>query len=388
MTEVNKQEFSSIHLLALIVKHKYFVFGFTLLSTLIAVIVAFLVLKNEYKSTVNVVPPQQQDGLQGAMSAISSTLRDIGLSKLTGKSASDNYSFIVILMSRTVMDSIINEFDLINVYKVDDGLMSEARKELENNLEITYEKDGNYFISVWDKDPVRAAQIANRIVEIANNIAIRIFREEVKLNKENMEARLRNTDSTIKAIADTLQKFSKRTLLFSPTEQAKSITQALSDLKAEEIKYDILYQYYKNIYGANDYLTQSIATIKEETSKKVEQSKNLPGFAGNFAITDAAQEGIEFLRLYTEFETYSKVKAFLLPIVEQNRIDEVKNIKNLIVLDPATPADKKDRPKRSLIIAGTFLGSFFLVILLLALIYAIKDTKEKLKKLDAPENNQ
>jgi len=383
MTEVNKQEFSSIHLLALIVKHKYFVFGFTLLSTLVAVIISFFVLKNEYKSTVNVVPPQQQDGLQGAMTAISSTLRDIGLSKLTGKSASDNYSFIVILMSRTVMDSIINEFDLINVYKVDDGLLSEAREELENNLEITYEKDGNYFISVWDKDPVRAARMANRIVEIANNIAIRIFREEVKLNKENMEARLRNTDSTIKAIADTLQKFSKRTLLFSPTEQAKSITQALSDLKAEEIKYDILYQYYKNIYGANDYLTQSIATIKEETAKKVEQSKNLPGFAGNFAITDAAQEGIEFLRLYTEFETYSKVKAFLLPIVEQNRIDEVKNIKNLIVLDPATPADKKDRPKRSLIIAGTFLGSFFLVILLLALIYAIKDTKEKLKKLDA-----
>lgn len=383
MTEGNKQEFSSIHLLALIVKHKYFVFGFTILSTLVAVIISFFVLKNEYKSTVNVVPPQQQDGLQGAMSAISSTLRDIGLSKLTGKSASDNYSFIVILMSRTVMDSIINEFDLINVYNVDDGLMSEAREELEKNLEITYEKDGNYFISVWDKDPIRAARMANRIVEIANNTAIRIFREEVKLNKENMEARLRNTDSTIKSIADTLQKFSKRTLLFSPTEQAKSITQALSDLKAEEIKYDILYQYYKNIYGADDYLTKSIATLKEETSKKVEQSKSLPGFAGNFAITDAAEEGIEFLRLYTEFETYSKVKAFLLPIVEQNRIDEVKNIKNLIVLDPATPADKKDRPKRSLIIAGTFLGSFFLVVLLLALIYAIKDTKEKLKKLDA-----
>ncbi len=148
MQEEKQQDFSSIYLVALIVKHKYFVFGFTLLATITSLIIAFFILENEYKSTVNVVPPQQQDGLQGAMTAISSTLRDIGLSKLTGKSGSNDYNFMVILMSRTVMDSIINEFDLINVYKIKDGLMSEARKELENNLEITYEKDGNYFISV------------------------------------------------------------------------------------------------------------------------------------------------------------------------------------------------------------------------------------------------
>ncbi len=225
--------------------------------------------------------------------------------------------------------------------------------------------------------------MANRIVDIANNLAIKVFREEVKLNKENMEKRLVSTDSIISAIADTLQRFSKRTLLFAPTEQAKSVTQALSDLKAEEIKYDILLQYYKSFYGEKDYLTQSIATLKEETSKKVNQTKLTPGFAGNFSIANAAQEGIEFMRLYTEFETYSKVKAFLLPLVEQHRIDEIKKIKNLIVLDPATPADKKDRPKRALIIVGTFLGSFFLSVLIIAIIYVIRDTKVKIKELNA-----
>ena len=258
----------------------------------------------------------------------------------------------------------------------------DARLLLEENIEINYEKDGNYFISVWDKDPNRAAKMANRLVEIANQTAIRVFREEIRLNKENMDARLRATDSTIKSIADTLERFSKRTLLFSPEEQVASVSKILSDLKSEEIKYDIIYEYYSNLYGANDYLTKSIAKLKEETSKKVSESKTEPGFAGNFPINETGKEGIEYMRLFTEFETYSKVKAFLLPAMEQTKMDEIKGIKNLIVIDEAVPAEKKDRPRRSFIVAGTMVGSFVLSILIIVVIYILREVRQQLKSIN------
>jgi len=328
------------------------------------------------------VPPQSQDGLQGSLAAISSTLKDIGLSKLAGKGASENYSFIVILMSRSVLDSLIREFDLIKIYKAKNNSINEARLLLEENLEISYEKDGNYFISIWDKDPKRSAAMANRIIEIANDVAIRVYREEVRLNMENMETRIHSTDSVINAIADTLERFSKRTLLYSPTDQAGAISKALSDLKSEEIKYDIIYEYYKNLYGENDYMTQSVQSIKNETRKKLVESQNKPGFAGNFAISDAAEEGIEFMRLYTEFETYSKVRAFILPMMEQTKLDETKKIRNLIVVDPATPAEKKDRPKRSLIIVSTIIGTFILAIFIIVIVYSYRNAREKLAKLN------
>jgi uncharacterized protein involved in exopolysaccharide biosynthesis len=376
------ENFSSIHILALILRHKYFIIITVILATTTAGLIAFKYLQNQYKSTVNVVPPQSSSGMDGTMGMISSTLKDIGLNKLAGKAGgADSYNFMVILMSRSVLDSLIYEFDLVKTYNIKDSSISDTRKELESRIEISFEKDGNYFISVWDENKELAPKIANRMVDIANAVAIRIFREEVKLNRENMEKRLKSTDSTIHAIADTIENFSRRTLIFSPTEQASSMSKALSDLKSEEMKYDIMHEYYKSIYGENDYMTQAVQNIRNQTAIKVKESIDNPGFAGNFAIKDAAEEGIEFLRLYTEFETFSKVKAFMLPMMEQTRMDEAKKIKNLIVVDKAVPAEKKDRPKRSLIVAGTFLGSFIFSIFMILMFYSVSSLKIKLKQL-------
>jgi capsule polysaccharide export protein KpsE/RkpR len=197
-----------------------------------------------------------------------------------------------------------------------------------------------------------------------------------------MEKRLLSTDSTIHAIADTIEKFSRRTMIFSPTDQAASITKALSDLKAEAMKYDIMHEYYKSIYGENDYMTQAIQNIKNQSELKVKESTNNPGFAGNFAIKDAAEEGIEFLRLYTEFETFSKVKAFILPMMEQTKMDEAKKIKNLIIVDRAVAPEKKDKPKRSLIVAGTFLGSFIFSFFIVLMFYTVRSLKTKVKAIN------
>jgi capsule polysaccharide export protein KpsE/RkpR len=375
-----KEEFSTLHFLAFLIKHKWFIIIFTVVVTGAAVWISLLI-PNQYLSTANLVPPQSNDSFMGgAMGALSSTLRDFGLTKLTGQSG-EGYSFIVILQSRSVMDTIIKEFDLASVYDIPDTMMSKIRKTFSQNLDITYEKEGNYFINVLDEDPNRAANIANRIGEIANEIATKLYNEEAAFNLTFMNKQIKNIDSTIKFLADTLESFSRRTLIFSPTDQAASISKALSDLKAEEIKNEIAYEYYKSYLGENDHLTQSIKTLKEQTQAKVAEITTKPGFAGNFTIESAAEEGIEFMRLFTEFETYSKVKAYLLPMIEKARLDEIKKVKNLFVLDEAVPADRKEKPKRMLIVAGAFVGSFIFSIFILVIINSISSVRKQLKHL-------
>jgi capsular polysaccharide biosynthesis protein len=379
--EIKKEdEFSSLYIYAMLLKHKYWIISITILSTLISGFIAFTYLENEYKSTINVVPPQNTgNAMDNAIGSISGALKDIGLTKLGG-SGGESYSFIVVLTSRTVMDSIINEFDLPKVYDIPAKEMSLVRQKFEENLEVNYERDGNYFISVWDKDKDRAANMANRYVEIANSLAIKIYREEVAINKRNMEERMNSTDSVIKAITDTLQKFSRRTQMFYPTEQASALSKSLAEMKSEEIKYDMVYDYYVNLYGKDDYTTQSVLGMKEKMAQKISEAMTKPGFAGNFTLDNAAKEGIEFMRLYAELETYSKVKAFMMPMIEKNKLDETKKMKNLIVLDKAIPADRKDRPKRSLIVAGSAFGTFALTIFIILIINSLKSFNRKLKQ--------
>lgn len=66
------------------------------------------------------------------------------------------------------------------------------------------------------------------------------------------------------------------------------------------------------------------------------------------------------MKLYTEYEAMSKVKAFLMPMLEQAKLDEIREAPMMYVLDYAKPAFKKSRPKRLTIAAGTSIGVFVL----------------------------
>lgn len=383
--EVQKdEEFNTVIIYAMLFRHKWLIIAITLITAIVAAIVSLLFLENEYKSTTNVVPPKTSGSLMdNAMGSISGALKDIGLTKLGGSGGGSDYDFIVILESRTIKDSIIKEFNLPKVYDIPDTMMSLVREKFEENIEINYEREGNYTISFWDTDKQRAADMTNRYIELANELALKVYREEVALNKKNMEDQLSTTDSTIKVISDTLQKFSKRTMMFYPTEQAGALSKSLAELKSEEIKYEMFYDYYKRLYGEDDYITQSVQGLKEGMTNKIKEVKTQPGFAGNFPLDEAAAEGIEFMRLYTELEIYTKVKAFLLPMVEKNKLDEIKKMKNLIVLDRAIVADRKDRPKRSLIVAGSALGAFSLTIFIILIANSIRNLKIKINKVSA-----
>lgn len=380
-----EEEFNSIVIYALLWRHRSLILSVTLLSAVVSVVISLFFIDNEYKSTTNVVPPQTSSSLmESAMGSVSGALKDIGLTKLGGSSG-NNYDFIVILESRVVLDSIIEEFQLDKVYDIPLSKKSLIYEELIYNLEINYEREGNYLISVWDKDQQRAADMANRIVELANSIALKLYREEVAMNKKNMEERLTATDSTIKAISDTLEKFSRRTMMFYPTEQAGALSKSLADLKSEEIKYEMYYDYYSKLYGNDDHVTQSMKAMKEKMASKIEEVKTEPGFAGNFSLNDAAGEGIEFMRLYTELEIYTKVKAFILPMIEKNKLDETKAMKNLMIIDYAIPADKKDRPKRSLIVAGSTFGAFALTLFIILIINSMRSLGKKIENVSVKE---
>ncbi len=375
-----EKNFDGMYLTALLFKYKKVIIATIIASAIISTAVAFL-LPIWYTASTNVVPPQtSMTGLEGAMGSISSTLRDIGLARVGGSSSS-GYSLTVILLSRSVKDSMIKKYDLRKVYKMENDKYEDLLKEFESNLDVTYDKEGNYVISITDRDPIRAAQMANDYVQIANHFAAELFKKESNFNRLYMEQRVKSIDSTISALSNQLGTLSQQSLMFSPQEQARAVSQAIVELKAQVYQTEIEYDLLRTTFGENDALTQVKKKILEETRKKLNEAMNKPGFAGNFKIDESGRIGIEFTKLLTEIEALSKAKAYLVPLYEKLRLDEVKNIKTLYVLDEAMPPTKKSKPKRVLIVAGSVLGSFVLVVLMILLVHNYIEFRNKYKNL-------
>lgn len=379
--KIPQAEFDGNYFFAFLFKKRWFIIIFSGIITIASVIYSFNT-DVYFKSTVNAVQPRSMDGgMEGMLGSLSSTLKDFGLTKLGGGGGNETYTFMVIMQSRSVIDSMIAEFNLPEVYDIPDSTMDLVRKEFTGNLMVELMKDGNYLISIWDQSPERASIMANKFVEFANLEAERIFREEIRLGREQLERRLDVTDSTIAGLTDTLETFSRKNLIFSPEDQMKTIGQSIAEMKALEINYEIMYEYYKNVYGADDPEAESIKKLLEQTRQQMTQAKNEPGYLGNFTLYEASEVGIEYMRIYTELEAYFKVKTFLVPMVEKARLDEERSVKSLIVLDEAIPAEKKDKPKRAFIVLGAAAGSSVLAIFILLVYNSYRSFRRKYNTL-------
>jgi len=367
----------SFYFWALIYKNKLFIILFTLIVTMASVVIAYK-LPVWYKSTINVVPPKSPVDSDSPVSGISSALKDFGVTKL-GSKGSDTYSFTVILNSRTVVDSIIMIYNLNKVYNLPQTSMTKIREQFINNSEISIEKDGNYTISIWDTDRNRAAKIANDYVKIANNHASKVFKTEALVNVEYLDNRIATLDTQIDLVSAKISKFSNQKFLIAPEEQAKAVSKAIVDLKSTEIQYEMMLNINKMRYGDNDSQTNTYKNLLSEIRTKINDIENKPGFAGNFSLNQTADVSLEYMKLMSQYEVFTKLKSILLPSLEKSKLDLVRNAQNVFIVDEAMAADQKDKPKRSLIILGAFISSFIFSIFLLIMFSNFSEFRKKYK---------
>jgi len=359
------QQFPTVDILRYLARFKWWLLGVVALTTLGAYLYARS-LPEYFKATINCVPPSQQmGGMGGALGGISSTLKDIGLAKLGGTSG-ETYEFITILFTRTIRDSMIQRFDLIREYAMEGEPMNDVRSELEDNLEVQYHAEGNYEISIWSQNPQKSVEMCNTFVSYANDITNRIQRQEAEKSAFYLEQRIGVIDSVLSALTDSLQRYSRDYRLFSPLDQATASAKALSETKAELLKQEAILGILEQNYGKDDPQVRSTRSLVTQLKDQYERAQTQPGFAGNFALTDAAGVGASYLRLYADFEAHTKLKAFLLPSLEQAKLDMNKTAPALLIVDQPVAPEKRDKPKRAFIAlgAGLGVGVLFLLVLL------------------------
>ncbi len=339
------------------------IYGF-LASTLIAFLIPV-----RYESTARLMPPDsnQTGGLAMAAAALSGGAGGLGgvASEMVGmKSTSD--IFVGILSSRTVQDKLIQQFDLKRLYGARG--MEDARKGLAGRTGISVDRKSQIItITVTDHDPKRAAAMGQAYVEELNRLVAELSTSSARRERIFLEERLRAVNQDLEAAEKDFSQFSSKNTAIDIKEQGKAMVEAAATLQGQYIAAQSELEGLKQIYTDNNVRVRSvrarIAELKRQLEKlggKGEQASEPSGQQADYlypSIRKLPLLGVTYADLYRRTRVQEAVFESLTKEYELAKVQEVKEIPTVKVLDPSNIPDKKSFPPRlGIMLLGTALA--------------------------------
>ena len=352
---------SIIEFLTVIVKYRWFLVLFVFIITASATLYALLSPK-WYKASASVLPAEQAD-LLGSLGGLSSLVKNFSPSKgfaaLTGPSEVDRY--IAILKSGTMINDVITKFNLKKEYEFKGRYYEDLVKEFIENVEIDVQDEGNLVLSVYDKNPKKAAEIANYMIAKLNKINTQLSVTNAKANREFVEKRYFENVNDINRLEKEMQNFQEKYGVIAVPEQLESSFEAMSKIYSDLVRKEVGVNVIRRMYGEDSPLLKQAEIEMQELRRKI-NSLN--------AGTEVSQGDVnllipfkkapslanKYLKIYKDLEIQYKILEFIQPMYEQAKVEEIRNTPSVLVLDEAGPPEKKSRPKRIYIFSGFISG--------------------------------
>ncbi len=353
-----------------IMNYRKFIFYCILFSAIVTMIVALL-MPNWYKSTASIIPVEESN-LLNELGSVSSPLKSFSnnrrkasvgiISKPLGSKETD--LCLSILKSNKVLLAVVHKFDLVNVYRMKDYPFESPIKELLENVEFKVLWEGNLNITVFDKDPQRAADMANYFAEILNKTYTELVVQSVKSNMQFVKEHYRSNLINLSIAEDSLNSYKKRYGIIALPEQTKVYIETITELKGmltvKEVYADVLrktlsidHPDVKAIEFEIDELQKKLSEITSRTHLSEGDMNVFAPFSNTPALIP------EYFRKDSAVAVQYKLLQYLTSLYEQAKAEERRNIPLVIVLDRALPAEQKSMPQRILIIlGGMFVGGF------------------------------
>jgi tyrosine-protein kinase Etk/Wzc len=281
-----------------------------------------------------------------------------------------------LLRSRAITDSIINDNDLRSIYGA--GNMFEAREELLSHSEFRVTDEGLVRIMVEDRDPRRAAKLANAFVDELNALNERIVSQRARQSREFIGNRLGAIEQQLHEARQQLEEFQMTHRALDFDEQTRlAITQA-ADLKIELARVDLDIQLKKTVLGENNPQLVELRDRRRVIQQELDELEYGGEDSSFFALPLAAVPQLQgqYEALSSRVRVSESLYETLLELYERAKIQEQATATPLSVLDRADPPEIRSRPQRTLIVAGTTIVGFILAILLAAFLEYFRRLRE------------
>ena len=243
---------------------------------------------------------------------------------------------VQILQSSRIRNKIVDQFDLMKHYDIDTNDANKhylLMKEYEGHFAFIRTRYGSIQIDVLDRDPELAAEMANKIVDLIDTVKNNMVAErtwpafEINTRKKNL------LDQDLKLVLVKMDSLADLGVV--SIEGITNLFQAFVDAKNQEDRTFLRQQIDVNLkYGAK---FDALEQIRDEKIVKLEK----------------------FLDSY-----------------EQAESDANSVFNHKFVVEQAVVADKKDQPKRLIIVLLSMIGTFVFMVFALLIADRIKELKK------------
>ena len=360
-------EVSALDVVVLLLERKRFIVRFVLGAAVLATAVAFL-LPIRYEAKIVLLPPAQNSSISSALLGQLGGLASLGsLASLAGgglgiKNPADMY--VSFLTSRTVEDAMIQRFGLMKEYRK--KRMSDARKEFERRTTaVAGTKDGLIRISVEDRDPKRAAELANGYVEEFRRLSASLAITEAARRRLFFEQQVQQAKDKLTEAEEAMTKTEQSTGVLQIDSQARALIESAAILRAEVVAKQV------QIEGMRSFATDdnpNLILAKQELAALQSQLEHVAGSHSdtgsdiNLSKGRVTQSGMEYLRRFRDLRYQETVFELLAKEFEIAKLDEAREGSIIQVVDAAVPPDKKSSPHRALIVMASTVLAFFVAV--------------------------
>ena len=340
-------------------RRRRLILGITAASAAVALVVSLL-LPVYYKAETRILPPQEK----GSNLAAQMMGQAGGLIALAGGAAggkSQGELFVAMTKSRTVLDRMVDRFDLMKLYK--GKYREDARKNLVGFLKVQEDrKSGIISLTVEDRDPKRAADMANAFVEELKSLAGGLAISEAGQRRLFFEDQLGQTKMSLARAEEEVKAFQQRTGMFQVDAQARAIIEGIARLRAgiavKEVEARVVRTFATAQNPDLQRVEEEIRALRAEL-EKIETSKG-EGFDPLMSSGRVPAMGTEYLRKLRQLKYNETLYELLAKQYELAKLDEAKDSVVIQVIDRAVPPERKSRPKRgAIIVVSTILGFLF-----------------------------
>jgi uncharacterized protein involved in exopolysaccharide biosynthesis len=200
-------------------------------------------------------------------------------------------------------------------------------------VNVDVNKAGLILVDVEDRDPQRAAAMANHLVEALDDFNRRTFSSKARRSREFLEQRLADVQVRLKSADSALTRYERSSRIMASSQQ--SAVQGVAGIVAQRISLQVRRSYVASYVRAD---SPELRSIDAEIAAIDKELGTYPSLK---------QEGA---RLALDAEIQRRVFTLLTAQYEDARIQESRDTPTVSVLDVARAPDLKSKPKRAIIV--------------------------------------